>query len=176
MWNDDVTNIEGKHFQVTDLPRSTPMQKGERPRLLIGGGGRRMMRLAGKYADIVNITRGAKEHFTEATIESLQRKVELVKSSAVASGRDSSDIEFSVWIPRVIVTDEPEKELEKLSSQYEVPVDGFLKSTSFLVGSPETVRDRLWEYGNIGVTYYLTAFSSYEQVKLFGESVIKPLS
>ena len=176
MWKDDITNIDGKHFQVTDLPRSTPMKKGERPRLLIGGSGSKMMRLAGKYADIVNITRGAKEHFTESTIQRLQRKVERVKSSAVASDRDSSDIEFSVWIPRVIITDEPEKELEKLSSQYEIPVKGLLESTSLLIGTPETVRDRLLEYADIGVTYYLVAFNSFDQVKLFAESVIKPLS
>jgi probable F420-dependent oxidoreductase len=176
MWNDDVTNVNGNHFQVMDLPRSTPMQKEERPRLMIGGGGSRMMRLAGKYADIVNITRGAKEHFTEATLETLQQKVERVKSGAHSVSRDPDDIEFSVWIPRVVVTDEPSKELEKLEKEFKYPVDDIRKSTSILVGTPDEVKSRLMEYANIGVTYYLGAFSSFDQVKLFGESVIKPLS
>src|SRR6202165_3252471 len=49
-------SFTGKHYQIKDLEGSPlPVQKPHPP-ILLGGGGRRMLRLAAREADIVNVT------------------------------------------------------------------------------------------------------------------------
>ena len=56
MWDGDGTTIDGKHFQVSEIPQAAEVPDGERPRILIGGGGPKLLALAGREADIVGIS------------------------------------------------------------------------------------------------------------------------
>jgi len=53
MWTQERTSFEGEHYRVIDVARAAALPEGERPPILIGGGGARLLRLAGRYADIV---------------------------------------------------------------------------------------------------------------------------
>src|SRR5262245_15350111 len=56
MWEQDSTTFEGKHYRVQGIARAAgALTAGGRPRILIGGGGRRLLGVAGRQADIVGI-------------------------------------------------------------------------------------------------------------------------
>ena len=55
MWQNESTSFEGEHYNVRDIAQAASLRDGERPRVLIGGGGKRLLSLAGRYADIVGI-------------------------------------------------------------------------------------------------------------------------
>ena len=86
MWTQDRTSFSGKHYQVTEIQQAGELPKGEHPKIMIGGGGRKMLRLAAQYADIVGIIprwRGSwSKMFPESTSEGIRRKIIRVKKAA----------------------------------------------------------------------------------------------
>jgi probable F420-dependent oxidoreductase len=176
MWGEEPTTLDGKYYKISGLPKSTPLKPGERPRLLFGGAGKSMMRLGGKYADIVNITRGSKETHKDATINGLKKKIEYIKKGAISVDRSLDDIELSIWIPRVIITDDREKELRSLSDSSGISIDDLSNSFMFLAGSVEEIRETLMNYVDIGFTYFLHAGRSFEEIEVFAKEVVQKLS
>jgi probable F420-dependent oxidoreductase len=55
MWENERTSFDGKHYQLRGMARAAELPAGSRPRILIGGGGRKLLSLAGRHADIVGI-------------------------------------------------------------------------------------------------------------------------
>ena len=56
LWTNEVTNFDGKHYKLRDAvlwPK--PIQKPYPP-IMVGGGGRPIVRIAARHADISNIT------------------------------------------------------------------------------------------------------------------------
>ncbi|HUH07382.1 MAG TPA: LLM class flavin-dependent oxidoreductase, partial [Egibacteraceae bacterium] len=87
--------LAGEHYVITDLETfPVPVR---RPPLLLGAGSPRMLRLAGKYADIVGILPRAlpngtiSEELAERTPEAMARKIDLVRQGA---GERFEDIEL----------------------------------------------------------------------------------
>ena len=56
MWTDEKTSFAGKHYRTEAAQRAANLPEGSAPSILIGGGGPRLLRLAGRYADIVGIS------------------------------------------------------------------------------------------------------------------------
>ncbi|MDX1385290.1 MAG: LLM class flavin-dependent oxidoreductase, partial [Thermoanaerobaculia bacterium] len=42
MWANERTSFEGEHYTVEEIAQAAPLPAGERPKILIGGGGRRL--------------------------------------------------------------------------------------------------------------------------------------
>ncbi|MBI2184752.1 MAG: LLM class flavin-dependent oxidoreductase [Thaumarchaeota archaeon] len=82
LWSEDKVSFNGKHYQTKDasiIPK--PVQKPHPP-LLFGGGGDRMLRLAGKYGDIVSppLSRAS-------TLEQYEQVKRIVFDAAEKAGR-----------------------------------------------------------------------------------------
>src|SRR5438132_10996650 len=101
-------SFTGKHYKITDLEGwPLPVQKPHPP-VLIGGGGRRMLRLAAREADIVNVNfdlregrvsrRTARSGFADVTVE----KLAWIKEAA---GERFEQLELGAWIFMANVTD-----------------------------------------------------------------------
>jgi probable F420-dependent oxidoreductase len=173
IWTDQSTTFEGKHFQISGLPKSVLLADGETPKLLIGGGGPRMMRFGGKHADIVNMWRSSSETYRDHNLENLGKKIDHVRKGALSVGRDLDDVELSLWIPRVIITDEPEKEIQVLADTYNLAVEDVSNSITLLIGTEDQIRETLMKYVGVGVTYFLVAFRSFEDIELFADMIIQ---
>lgn len=98
---------EGRHYRVTALDGLPKPIQSPRPPLLIGGGGPRILALAGRVADIAGIHARlpAGEVTAEAAAdlapERFAEKVAIVRAAAVAAGRPTPELQASIYLARI---------------------------------------------------------------------------
>jgi probable F420-dependent oxidoreductase len=153
LFNDGPFHYTGQHYTITGLDGfPKPVQK--QPPLLIGGGGPRMLRLAGQQADIVgvnpNLASGAitAETALDATAERYEEKLAWVKEGA---GSRFGDIELQVRTFIVSVTDDRMAFAQALAAGMGITAEQGLASPLALVGTPgqiaEDLRERRERFG-----------------------------
>jgi probable F420-dependent oxidoreductase len=188
MWTQEMTNFSGNHYQITDMWKAGNLPEGERPKIFIGGGGKRILTLAGKYADIVGINFNLKDSgklplevvfgraFKDHTLDDVKRKVELVKEVAEASDRNPEDIEFQQAIIETEISDEPESLLEKFVDEWNITVEDAANSAPVLIGSSSDIVERLNRIREYTGVNYFVLYLRRDQVEEYAESIIKPLT
>lgn len=104
---------QGKHYQISGLDGLPKPVQAPHPPLLIGGGGRRVLQLAGAAADIVGInatmragipTGDALLDLTEARVAT---KISIARAAARAAGRDPELLRYQSSILSLDLTDVP---------------------------------------------------------------------
>ncbi|MFV0525171.1 MAG: TIGR03621 family F420-dependent LLM class oxidoreductase [Acidimicrobiales bacterium] len=137
---------QGRHYQVEGLV-STPLPvQRPRPPLLIGGGGPRMLRTAGRLADIVGVNPDLRagaitvDMAADVTRERVAEKVGWVREGA---GDRFADIELQVRPFVVAVTNRRRETAEKLAGAFGITADEGLASPLALVGSVDQIADDL---------------------------------
>ncbi len=128
--------------------------------IMVGGNGDRVLRLAGRVADIVSLvgftsgtgqTHSDLSHFTW---DGLADRVALVRSAA--SGR-AADIELSILVQAVRVTDDRAGFASTLARAFEQPDEVMLDSPLVLIGSVAEIGDEIARLrDDLGVTYVTT--------------------
>ncbi len=105
---DGPFSFEGKHYKITDYDgQPKPVQKPHPP-VLIGAGGKRMLGIASREADIIGINPTLRagevsmDAGKDATAEATDRKVAWIKEAA---GARYDDIEFNALMFITIITD-----------------------------------------------------------------------
>jgi probable F420-dependent oxidoreductase len=183
MWVNKKTSFEGKHYRICDIGRAAPLPDGERPPVLIGGGGRRLLSLAGRYADIVGINPALPEGRVTAKTaadlapERVREKVGWVRAAAERAGRDPDAIEFNSLSFVVAVTDDPKPLRETLSLSTGMTVEQVADCPLFLTGSPAEIRDCLEKRREeTGISYVAIQGREPELVERFAEAVVAPLA
>jgi probable F420-dependent oxidoreductase len=110
LFGDKPVTFAGRHYQLTELDGLPKPVRRPRPPLLVGGGSRRVLELAGRTADIVGINpRLAPDvdplaAVTEMSPERMDRKVGWARDAARAAGRDPGALEFQLRMFDVRVT------------------------------------------------------------------------
>ncbi|HEX3724160.1 MAG TPA: TIGR03621 family F420-dependent LLM class oxidoreductase [Nitrolancea sp.] len=159
----------GTHYRIDQLDiYPTPSQRPHPP-LLIGGGKRRVLTLAGREADIVSIlttsvaTGTVLDDPRERTCASVRQKLDWVRAGA---GDRFARIELSL-IPSLIVTDEPRRRASELIAERQwngVSIDDVLAMPSFLIGSIDEILERLRRCRDeFGFSYYVVSDEITEQ-------------
>lgn len=101
----------GRYYHISDLPGVPAPAQHPHPPLLVGGGSRRVLELAGRVANIVGISvrlREAGERrraVADQTEGRLQQKIAWARSGAVAVGRDPDQLELQLAMLDVRVCD-----------------------------------------------------------------------
>ena len=140
-------SFEGRHYRVEELEAAPlPVQPGGPP-LLIGGGGRRLLGLAAREADIVGINPTAAggtpsaEMDLDATAEATDRKVDWVRQAA---GSRLGRIELCMQVLCIEITDQRSEADAALARRFAaVPLDRAREIPSAWTGSLEQVGDAL---------------------------------
>ena len=147
-------NFAGKHYSIAaldGLPK--PVQKPHPP-FAVGGGGQRMLELAGRVADIAgvyaNLGRGTLDvhPVLDMSPERVSEKVKFVHDGARSAARDPAGIELqlSLLLCRVVrsVSDAHEI-LDQTAASWRVPVKTIAASPAVLVGTIEHCAELLLE-------------------------------
>ncbi len=120
-WSGDTANHEGKHYVLRDAPNDPKPSRPGGPPILVGGGGKRVLSLAARKADIVsfvpNMSAGkvGRESAANATGAATAEKLAWVHEAA---GQRISEIELHTNLTNVFVTDDRRSTMEKVARGY----------------------------------------------------------
>ena len=154
LFGPDPLDFTGTHYRITaldGLPK--PVQKPHPP-IAIGGGGPRMLELAGRVADIAGVyatlARGSHDvhQVVDMSPASVAAKVESVRTGARAAGRDPADVELelSLLLCRVVASArETQEVLDRTAAAWRVSSTTVAASPAVLVGQLDQCVDRLLE-------------------------------
>ncbi|MEV6901043.1 LLM class F420-dependent oxidoreductase [Amycolatopsis sp. NPDC051372] len=180
LWTEGKATLDGKHYQVDGaISRPLPLQDGGIPLWIAGGGERKTLRTAAKYAQYTNFV---------GDVEGFKHKSSVLEGHCKDLGTDFGSIIRSANYN--VVIGETEKDVQDrlawIRSHYEryLPAD-VLESTvtSFengpMVGTPEQIVERFKELEGLGMTYAINYFveAAYDRsgLELFTSKVIPEL-
>jgi probable F420-dependent oxidoreductase len=183
MWTDEKTSFAGKHYCTEDAQRAANLPEGSVPPILIGGGGPRVLRLAGRCADIVGISakvdqgKVTPETARDVAPDRVLEKIDWIREGAEQAGRDAEAIELSTLTFVCAVTDDPKPLREALSDNTGMSPEEVANCPLFLAGSGSEICDRLERQREaIGISYIVIQGGDFDLVERFAEEVVTPLS
>ena len=137
LWQDaEPVTYNGKHYHIADaycLPKPDPV-----PPILVGGGGRKTMMLAARFANMWNIP--------DCNVEAYTQRLDILKEHCQTIGRDIAEIELS-WFGRLSIGRTYEEALNRS--------DGKWHNGNALVGTISEVRDLMQDFINVGVSRFI---------------------
>jgi len=185
LWSDEAASFSGQFYQIENAPHAP--KPTPRPRVMIGGGGEKLLRVAAAEADVANIippSSGAhgKVVLSEALafgLDDFRRRVDLLAAQCKEIGRDFSEIEISGMVFVLMgKTEEEADNMARMTAQMMGldDIEAARRSPSTLVGTPEQCAEEIKRRAReMGVTYYFTNFVTPDAMELFGREVIPRL-
>ncbi|MBO2455013.1 TIGR03621 family F420-dependent LLM class oxidoreductase [Actinomadura barringtoniae] len=166
MLGGEKITFSGEHYRLRDLevfPRPR-----RRPPLLVGAGSRRMLGIAGRYADVAGILPRAlpngtiSDEISERMPDTIARKARWVREAAAAEGRD---VELSMIVSPAF-GDDPRRTAAKvavLRGWGTASAELVLDMPSQFVGPPEHIAEQMLERRErYGFSYYVVADSDMD--------------
>ncbi|MBF6170694.1 LLM class F420-dependent oxidoreductase [Nocardia blacklockiae] len=180
-WRTGSATLDGKHYQVNGaIVRPLPVQEGGIPLWIAGGGEKKTLRIAAKYADYTNFS-GDPEGFAH--------KSEILRQHCADVGTDFDAIvrsaNFNVAIGRTEaeVEDRIAAYIARLApftgaEQAEAQVNQLFRGTA-AVGTPEQIVENLSRVRDLGLGYAILNFpeAAYDTsgIELFEREVVPAL-
>ena len=167
---DGPFDFEGSHYTIRGHDgRPKPVQRPHPP-IVIGGGGRRVLSIAGREADIVSVNPdlreglGGAESAPNMVPEMTSRKVQWVREAA---GDRFDQLELNVLIGFLVITDNPRPIVEAMAPAFGgISPDDALHVPGCLVGSIDFMVEELqwrreeWGFSYIGLEGDVEAFAA----------------
>jgi probable F420-dependent oxidoreductase len=144
----EAVTFKGEHFQISDLTAQPPAARSGGVPILIGGGGRRVLRFAGANADIVGVNASVHSGEIDAAAgqdglpERIDQKIAWLRDGA---GDRFDDLELNAWLAFAQVTDDSAGVAGLVAPMFDVEPNQLLESPLTLIGSPDEISDRLHE-------------------------------
>jgi probable F420-dependent oxidoreductase len=183
MWTQEKTSFTGKHYRITEIAQAGELPDGNLPKILVGGGGKRCLSIAGRYADIVGISatmregRVTNETARDLAPERVREKISWIREGAAKAGRDPDEIELNSLVFMVSFTDDPKGLREGIAQTIGLTPEQVADCPIFLTGPASEIRDRLEKQREeTGISYVVIQGQNWELVEQFAESVVAPLS
>ncbi len=145
-WGPEPFSVEGEHYSVTDYDGIPKPVQQPHPPILVGGGGPKLLRLAGREADIVginpNLRKGAitKDAIHDSVATMTKQKIEWVREGA---GERFDDLELQIRYFMCAVTDDRQGLAEAMAPGFGLSADDALESGVACVGTVDEICDLL---------------------------------
>ena len=157
LFGEGPATFEGAHCRVDGLEGFPKPVQRPGPPLVMGGGGKRMLSLAGREADIVGINPSLAAGVIDATAgptttaEATDQKLRWI---AGAAGRRYQELELQVRIHRTAITDDRSNFARHVAPEMGLTPEEVLKSPHVLVGTvTEIVEQCLERRERFGLSY-----------------------
>lgn len=147
LWTNERTTFAGEFYRFRDaILWPKPIQKPHPP-IIVGGGGKGLLRIAAKHADYVNIIPDAGkpgkislDNLRKMTDESFRSRIEFVREEAKRHGRSPDSICVSNFIFTLALTDSPaatRASAAAVAPMFNLAPEAALQSPMVLIGTPE---------------------------------------
>ena len=158
-FQDERVNFDGKYYCIRGekgLERIPETVQKPYPPIFMGAGGRQMLTLAAREADIIGLAIKVKMDGTgpdpRDLANSMEEKLAWVKEEA---GTRFAQIEFNIQTWAVILTDDRKQAATQVSKQFPLPVEMLLNIPYLLIGSEKEIISQLEHYRErYGITYF----------------------
>jgi probable F420-dependent oxidoreductase len=151
-------DIRTPNVTMAGFSGTPPVVQAPHPPILIGGGGKRVLGLAGRFADIVSINVNnssgnvGAEAAKSSSAEQLPTQLDWIRAGA-PHRFDQLELELGLYY--VAITDSPERHWERLQRIYGLTREEALEYPHALVGSAAAAADQLRERRErYGISYY----------------------
>ncbi len=145
-------DFEGNHYSVHSLDGLPKPLQQPHPPLFVGGGSPRVLRLAGREADVVGINASLRagelgaHAVRDLTVERVVEKIGWVREGARSAGRDpdSLALEMNHWLARVTPSASAADDLlARMGARFDIEPSVLAASPSVLVGTVPQIVDTL---------------------------------
>ncbi len=155
-FSDEPVTFSGKYYTIKNLQGlPKPIQKPYPP-IYIGGGGKRVLSVAAREADIIGLTAVLKEggtgfNMADITEEATAQKIEWVRQAA---GDRFTQLEMNSFVFITQVTNQREMVAGRMASHFGLSAEQVLASPHCLIGSMEQIcEDLLYRRERYGISY-----------------------
>jgi probable F420-dependent oxidoreductase len=161
LFGPEPLTFAGAHYRIDGLDGLPKPVQRPHPPVLVGGGGRKVLSVAGRHADIVSVNPSLRdgvvtaELLTDATAERIDQKVAWVREAAAAAGRRPDEVELQLNLLVCQVADGAGQSSRAVSSLAGGADPGLLeKSPAVLAGSVSQCVEALQERRErFGISY-----------------------
>jgi probable F420-dependent oxidoreductase len=147
LWKNERTTFDGEFYHLKDaILWPKPIQQPHPP-IILGGGGKGLLRIAAKYADYINIIpdAGKRGHISMEVVKrtndkSFREKVSFVRDEAKRLGRKPDAVKISNFVFATIISESKEatrKTAEMMAPMFQQTAEELLASPMILIGTPE---------------------------------------
>ena len=163
-FSDAPLDLQGQHVHATGF-LGVPQVPGGLPPIMIGGGAKRVLGIAGREADIVSLNfdnssgKIGAAGVGSSTAELTAQKIEWIRAGAEhrGDGKTFDDLEIEIGAYFTIVTDDREATLTQMAPMFDLAPEQFGELPHALVGTVDSICDQLVErrerYGISYVTF-----------------------
>ena len=162
----EAFSFEGTHYTIRNHTPTPQAVQLPCPPVLIGAGGKRMLGIAAREADIVGINPSlapgavGPDVINDMSVEAFEEKIEIVRNAA---GTRFADVELNVRAFLVNVTSDAKSARDALAGMLGVTTRMVAESPFALIGTPEELVDRLVERRErFGVSYVIVGGDDVE--------------
>lgn len=154
----DPFTFRGEYYAFAGYQAHPKPIQRPHPPLLIAAGGRRMLRLAAREADIIGLlpsmsAPGGGFAENEASLDAFATKVAFIRDIA---GERFASIELNILIQMLKVADDRDTAIDTLRAEHEITDAAWFDSPMVYVGSVEEITGRMRAVRDrIGVSYFV---------------------
>ena len=167
LFADEPFSLAGKHYQIKHHNGTPKPLQRPHPPILVGGGGRRVLRLAAREADIVGVNFSLAEGVVNPTVAqtgSAEATVEKIGWIREAAGARFAELELNVTVFMTAVRDDREAFAERIAGGFGLSPAEVVLSPHVLVGSADYIVDELQRRREeFGFSYVVFSGDVFEQ-------------
>jgi probable F420-dependent oxidoreductase len=146
LFGDEPVTFKGTYYSVTGLAGYPKPHQRPHPPLLIAGGGKRVLSLAAREADIIGLlmqSRSGGLDFSSGSSAATAERIEWVRQAA---GDRFDDLEFNTLVFGVVITDHRQRAAEEIAQPLGLTSEQLLDTVHFLVGTIDQITQdmKMW--------------------------------
>jgi len=148
LWSTGKATMAGEYYTVTDAVGAPLPHRRPHPKIIIGGGGKRILGIAAREADIVGVNmnlasgHAGREVLDSATAEYFDQRIAWVREAA-GDRFDTLELQCLTFLVQIV----PDRKdaIARLSSAMDVPSTQIEGSPIALIGTIEQISEQLIE-------------------------------
>ncbi len=169
IWGDEPFTHDGEFFHFKDADLLPKTVQKPHPPIVLGGGGKGLLRIAARHADVLNVISdvGRRGYIsiagsTKLDDDAFRSKVDFVRAEAKRIGRDPQAIEMSNFVFSLMLADSADAATamrEGMASAFGSTPEAIGQSPMTLVGTPDGLvaeirrRESAWDLREVVFQY-----------------------